>query len=238
MKNQKFRGVSIIIPVYNEAATLPVLLDAVEKIDLSSLGLQKEIVVIDDASNDGTEKFLSEYKSPAVKIVKHGKNQGKGAAIQTGLKLAEQDIVLIQDADLEYNPEEYPILLKPILMGAADAVYGSRFVGSSPHRIMYFWHYMGNKLITFLTNIFANLNLTDIETGFKVFTREAINSIQLKEKRFGIEPELTIKLGKKRWRFYEVGVSYFGRGYAEGKKIRWTDGISALIKIFKYGLFS
>lgn len=230
-------GISIIIPVYNERKTLPDLLAKVDRVNLNALGLEKEVIIVDDGSTDGTRDFLKSYQSSGTIVLLHKKNKGKGAAIQTGIGAATKEIILIQDADLEYNPEEYPQLLKPITDGLADVVYGSRFVGSSPHRVMYFWHYFGNKLITVLTNFFANLNLTDIETGYKVFTKQAITSIKLKEKRFGIEPEITIKLGKKSWRFYEVGISYFGRGYAEGKKVRWTDGIAALFKIFKYGIF-
>ncbi|TSC88804.1 MAG: cell wall biosynthesis glycosyltransferase [Parcubacteria group bacterium Gr01-1014_3] len=233
----KFEGVSIIIPVYNEKATLPLILERVQAVDLKSLGLKKEIIIVNDCSTDGTEEFLKTYQADNVKIVSHSVNRGKGAALHTGFKEATQDIILIQDADLEYSPEEYAKLLTPVVNGNADVVYGSRFIGSLPHRVMYFWHYLGNKVITLLTNLASNLNLTDIETGAKAFTREALLSIPLKEERFGFEPEVTIKLGQKGWRFYEVGVSYYGRGYAEGKKIRWTDGVQALYVIVKYTLF-
>lgn len=223
---------SVIIPVYNEAKTLPLILEKVQK--------QKpaEIIIVDDCSTDGTKEFLESYSAPNAKVIRHAENLGKGAALHTGLAATGGDVILIQDADLEYDPADYPRLLQPILENKADVVYGSRFVGSGPHRVMLFGHYFGNKLITLLTNFFANLNLTDIETCYKVFRREAISSIQLVENDFGFEPEVTIKLGKKRWRFYEIGVSYYGRTYEEGKKIRWTDGLRALWVIFKHGLFS
>jgi len=224
------KDVSVIIPAYNEINTLPALLKRVQA--------QKpaEIIIVDDCSTDGTEKFLADYKAGNVKIFRHKVNQGKGGAIHTALAHASRGVILIQDADLEYDPSEYDNLLNPIFSGKADVVYGSRFVGSNPHRVMLFWHYLGNRVITLLTNIFANVNLTDIETCYKAFRREAIQSITLIEKDFGFEPEVTIKLGKKRWRFYEVGISYFGRSYEEGKKIRWTDGLKALWVILKYGV--
>ncbi len=234
---EKFNGVSIIIPVYNEKNTLPVILERVQAVNLKPLGLKKEIIIVDDDSSDGTEEFLKNYRAENVKVIRHPINRGKGAALSTGFKEASKEIILIQDADLEYSPEEYPRLLEPIVDGKADVVYGSRFIGSSPHRVMYFWHFLGNKLITLLTNIVANLNLTDIETGAKAFTHKSLLSVALKEERFGFEPEVTIKLGQREFRFYEVGVSYYGRGYAEGKKIRWTDGLQALWVIVKYALF-
>lgn len=222
--------VSVIIPVYNEKDTLPKILERVQA--------QKpaEIIIVDDNSNDGTEVFLKTCKAKNIKILSHGQNLGKGAAIKTALKTATQEIILIQDADLEYDPADYDRLLQPIAAGQADVVYGSRFVGSSPHRVMFFWHYLGNKFLTLLTNILANLNLTDIETGYKVFRKEALQSITLEENDFCFEPEVTIKLANKNWRFYEVGVSYYGRSYAEGKKIRWTDGLKAIWAILKHGL--
>lgn len=239
MKSQnKPDGVSIIIPVYNEKNTLPLVLERVQAVNLQALGLKKEIVIVDDSSTDGTEEFLKNYRADNVKILRHPINRGKGAALHTGFKEATHGIILIQDADLEYSPEEYPRFLAPIVNGKADVVYGSRFIGSLPHRVMYFWHYLGNKVITLLTNLASNLNLTDIETGAKAFTREALLSVTLKEERFGFEPEVTIKLGKKGWRFYEVGASYYGRGYDEGKKIRWTDGVQALYVIVKCALFN
>lgn len=224
-------NLSVIIPVYNEEKTLPLILAKVQA------QKPEEVIVVDDASNDGTSEFLKTCKAKNVKIISHQTNLGKGAAIRTGLEAITKDIVLIQDADLEYNPEEYGRLMAPILSGQADVVYGSRFIGSEPHRVLFFWHYLGNKLITFLTDIFANLNLTDIETGYKVFRKEAIASIKVEENDFRVEPEITIKLAKRGWRFYEIGISYYGRGYAEGKKIRWTDGLKALYAILKHGLF-
>jgi len=224
------KKVSIIIPVYNEVRTLPVILDRVQK--------QKpaEVIIVDDYSTDGSRELLEKYKSSNTKVFYHDTNQGKGAAIHTALKHVSQDVILIQDADLEYNPEEYDKLLSPIFSGMADVVYGSRFIGSSPHRVMLYWHYLGNKFITLLTNIFANVNLTDIETCYKAFRREAIESIKLVETDFGFEPEVTIKLGRKKWKFYEVGISYFGRSYDEGKKISWKDGFKAIWVILKHGL--
>lgn len=222
--------ISVIIPVYNEKGTLPEIL---ERVQAQKPG---EIIIVDDHSNDGTEVFLKTLKAKNIRVFSHSQNQGKGAAIKTGLKAATQEIILIQDADLEYDPADYDRLLGPIISGQADVVYGSRFIGSAPHRVMFFWHYLGNKFITLLTNIFANLNLTDIETGYKVFRKEAIQSISLEEDDFCFEPEVTIKLANKNWRFYEVGVSYYGRNYAEGKKIRWTDGLRAVWAIFKHGL--
>ncbi len=224
-------NLSVIIPVYNEKNTLPIILERVQKTK------PEEIIIVDDCSTDGTSEFLKNYKAKNVKILSHQTNLGKGAAVRTGLGMATKDIILIQDADLEYNPEEYQRLIAPILSGQADVVYGSRFIGSEPHRVLFFWHYLGNKLITFLTDIFANLNLTDIETGYKAFRKEAISSIRIEENDFGIEPEITIKLAMRGWRFYEVGISYYGRSYAEGKKIRWTDGLKAIWVIIKHGLF-
>lgn len=223
---------SVIIPVYNEEKTLPAILKKVQA--------QKpfEIIIVDDCSTDGTGAFLSGYKEKNSRVIRHETNQGKGAALHTGIAAASGDIILIQDADLEYDPGDYSRLIEPIIENRADVVYGSRFVGSSPHRVMLFGHYLANKFITFLTNLFANLNLTDIETCYKVFRKEAIRSIELKEKDFGFEPEVTIKLGRKGCRFYEIGISYYGRSFAEGKKIRWTDGLKALWVILKYGLTS
>lgn len=226
------RRISVIIPVYNESLTLPIILERVQKQKPS------EIMIVDDASSDGSQEFLQNYKAANVKIIRHENNSGKGAAIRTGLRSATGEIVLIQDADLEYDPSEYDRLLKPILEDRADVVYGSRFVGTDPHRVSYFWHYLGNRSLTFLVNLFANLNLTDMETGYKAFRKSAIDSIKLVENDFGFEPEVTLKLAAKGYRFYEVGISYHGRSYAEGKKIRWTDGVKAVYKIFKHALFS
>ncbi len=228
---------SIIIPVYNEKDTIAKIISIIEKVDLSSIGVTKELVIVDDGSTDGTAQILKDLKGKDYILCNHTKNQGKGAAIKTGLSNSIGELVIIQDADLEYDPNEYRRLLAPILMGKADVVYGSRFVGSEPHRVLFFWHYLGNRFITLLCNIFSNLNLTDIETGFKAFKRSTLSSISLYEKGFGFEPEVTIKLAKKRFHFYEIGISYFGRDYSEGKKIRWLDGLWAIIVTLRYGLF-
>ena len=228
---------SIIIPVYNEKKTLKALVEKVQSLDLSSLNLDKELVVVDDCSQDGTldvaQGLADEGK---IRLIRHQQNQGKGAALQTGFQNARGDILLIQDADLEYDPEEYPKLLKPILDGKADVVYGSRFMGGEPHRVLYFWHYLGNKFLTLLSNITTNLNLTDMETCYKVFRSEVLKAISLKEKRFGFEPEITAKVASSGCRIYEVGISYIGRTYKEGKKINWKDGLRALWCIFKYAV--
>jgi glycosyltransferase involved in cell wall biosynthesis len=228
---------SVVIPVYNEKQTLKALVEKVKSLDLSSLNLDKELVVVDDCSQDGTldvaQGLADEGK---IRLIRHQQNQGKGAALQTGFQNARGDILLIQDADLEYNPEEYPKLLKPILDGKADVVYGSRFMGGEPHRVLYFWHYLGNKFLTLLSNITTNLNLTDMETCYKVFRSEVLKAISFKEKRFGFEPEVTAKVARLGCRIYEVGISYTGRTYKEGKKINWKDGLRALWCIFKYAV--
>jgi len=229
---------SIIIPVYNEVLTLEGLIEKVRSVDLSLLKITTEIVVIDDCSQDGTlevaRKLAEEGK---IRLIRHGKNQGKGGALQTGFLSAQGEIILIQDADLEYDPEEYPKLLRPIIEGKADVVYGSRFMGGEPHRVLYFWHYVGNRFLTLLSNMMTNLNLTDMETCYKVFRSEVLRSISLKEKRFGFEPEVTAKVARLGCRIYEVGISYTGRTYNEGKKINWKDGARALWCIIKYGIF-
>jgi glycosyltransferase involved in cell wall biosynthesis len=227
---------SIVIPVYNEKNTIRDILARVERSDTG--GFQKEIVIVDDASTDGTTEILREYES-LYRVVRHPKNRGKGAALRTGFMAATGDIVLIQDADLEYNPDDYPKLLKPFLEGKADAVYGSRFVGADAHRVLYFWHYVGNKFLTTLSNIFTNLNLTDMETCYKVFRREVIQQIapKLRSDRFGFEPEVTARLAKTGARVYEVGISYQGRTYAEGKKIGWKDGVKAIFAIVYFNVF-
>ena len=226
--------VSVIIPCYNEKNSLPKLLARVKEAPVK----EKEIVLVDDASEDGTREMIKATLEREVdQVVYHEKNMGKGAAIRSGLERVSGDIVIIQDADLEYDPMEYPKLIEPILTGKADVVFGSRFVGGGPHRVHLFWHYVGNKMLTLFSNMFSNLNLTDMETGFKVFRTEVIKGIQLKEKRFGIDPEIAIKVGKTRCRVYEVGISYYGRSYGEGKKITWKDGLEAVWVVLKYGIF-
>lgn len=230
--------ISIVIPVYNEKDTLPLILDRVNAV---SLPLDTEIVVVDDCSKDGTRDVLRSLEKEArdnLRIHYHQQNQGKGAALRSGFELTRGEVIIIQDADLEYDPQEYPKLLQPILDGKADVVYGSRFSGSGPHRVLYFWHYVGNKILTTFSNMLTNLNLTDMETCYKVFRRELLSQIELREKRFGIEPELTAKFARLGCRIYEVGISYSGRTYREGKKINWKDGMWALWCTAKYNLFS
>ncbi|MDA8412165.1 MAG: glycosyltransferase family 2 protein [Desulfobacteraceae bacterium] len=222
---------SIIIPVYNEVTTIEEILKRVTAVPLA-----KEVIVVDDFSTDGTRERLGSIvgQYDNLKIVYHGKNCGKGCAIRTGLGHVSGDMVLIQDADLEYNPDEYPKLVKPIVEGRADVVYGSRFAGGEEHRVLYFWHYLGNRFLTLMSNMFTNLNLTDMETCFKVFRSDIIKGIKLEQDRFGFEPEITAKVARAGCRIYEVGISYSGRTYTEGKKIGWKDGVQALWCIVKY----
>lgn len=225
--------VSIVIPCFNEAKTIENLVNAVLSAPLNN----REVIIVDDNSTDGTKEILYKKISPLVeRIIYHERNQGKGAALRSGFENVTGDIVIIQDADLEYNPQEYPILLQPILDGLADVVYGSRFQGGKAHRVLYFWHYVGNKVLTILSNMLTNLNLTDMETCYKAFRIEILKQIKIEENQFGIEPELTAKIAKLGCRIYEVGISYNGRTYKEGKKINWKDGVVALWCIAKYNL--
>ncbi len=225
---------SIIIPCFNEESTISKLLFAVKNSGIEDL----EIIIVDDCSTDGTKRFLEKINDKNIKIVFHEKNKGKGAALRTGFKEAEGDICIIQDADLEYDPKEYKLIIEPILNNEADVVFGSRFQGGRPHRVVYFWHRVGNGFLTLLSNIFTDLNLSDMETCYKAFKTEIIKSIKIEENRFGFEPEITAKISKMNLRIYEIGISYYGRTYEEGKKIGWKDGIRAIYCILKYNLWS
>ncbi len=224
---------SVIIPCYNEKNTIETIIKKVKSSGVEEL----EIIIVDDFSTDGTREILNQKIEPMVdKVIYHETNRGKGAAIRSGIKEVTGDVVIVQDADLEYDPAEYSKLLKPIIDGKADVVYGSRFLTCGPHRVLYFWHYVGNKFLTLLSNMFTNLNLTDMETCYKMFKREVIQSISIEEDRFGFEPEVTAKIARMGCRVYEVGISYYGRTYEEGKKINWKDGVRAVWCILKYGL--
>ena len=232
---------SIVIPAFNEESTIQKILDKIKNVELPQ-DWGKEIVVINDNSNDKTEELILSYMKQNVEMIisydYHKVNRGKGAALHTGISKATGDYIIIQDADLEYNPEEYNDMLRPVINGHADVVYGSRFLGGKPHRILFFWHSIGNKFLTFLSNMFTNLNLTDMETCYKLFRRDLIQSLVLRENRFGFEPEVTAKISRiKNIRIYEVGISYYGRTFEEGKKISWKDGIRAIYCILKYGIF-
>ncbi|MFL2566820.1 MAG: glycosyltransferase family 2 protein [Schleiferiaceae bacterium] len=231
---------SIVIPAFNEESTIQKILDKIKNVELPQ-DWGKEIVVINDNSNDKTEELILSYMKQNVEMIisydYHKVNRGKGAALHTGISKATGDYIIIQDADLEYNPEEYNDMLRPIVNGHADVVYGSRFLGGKPHRILFFWHSIGNKFLTFLSNMFTNLNLTDMETCYKLFRRDLIQSLVLRENRFGFEPEVTAKISRiKNIRIYEVGISYYGRTFEEGKKINWKDGLHAIYCILKYGM--
>jgi len=222
---------SIIIPAFNEAAFLPEVIRRVAETPYN-----KEIIIIDDGSTDGTREYLKGLSQDKAKVILHEKNMGKGAALRSGISFATGDIIIVQDADLEYDPKDYPALLGPILDGKADVVYGSRFLGG-PHRVLLFWHSVGNAFITLLSNMFTDLNLTDMETGYKAFSKKVLETITIESNRFGVEPEITAKVAKKGFRIYEVPISYYGRSYQDGKKITWKDGVKALFTIVKFNLF-
>lgn len=235
------KTLTILIPAYNEEATIISILNKVLEVNLIG-GFDKELIVINDCSKDSTKEkvisFINENDSKNIRLFNHEINKGKGAAIHTGIKEATGDFIVVQDADLEYDPREFNLLLEPVIAGFADVVYGTRFYGGRPHRILFFWHTLGNKMLTFISNVFTNLNLSDMETCYKLFRAEILKSIHLKEERFGFEPEVTAKLAKiKNVRIYEIGISYYGRTYLEGKKIGWKDGFRAIYCIIKYNLF-
>jgi glycosyltransferase involved in cell wall biosynthesis len=230
------KTLSIVIPVFNEVRTIAQVLERVRK--ASSAGLEKELVVVDDGSTDGTREYLTGLREPDTRCVFHERNRGKGAALRTGFAHASGDVLMVQDADLEYDPADYPLLLQPILDGKADVVLSSRFLAGQAHRVLYFWHSMGNRVLTLLSNVCTNLNLTDMESGYKLFTREVVRRVTIQEDRFGFEPEIVAKVARLRCRVYEVGVSYAGRTYEDGKKVTWRDGVRALWCIVKYSWLS
>jgi len=225
---------SIIIPCYNESSTIVSLINAVKQSPVTD----REIIIVDDGSKDGTRDILDQLSDPEVRVIFHKANQGKGAALRTGFQEATGDICIVQDADLEYDPREFPLVIQPIVEGKADVVFGSRFQSGRPHRVVYFWHRIGNGVLTLMSNFFTDLNLSDMETCYKAFRREVIQSINIRENRFGFEPEVTAKVAKMNLRIYEVGISYYGRTYDEGKKIGWKDGIRAVYCILKYNLWA
>jgi glycosyltransferase involved in cell wall biosynthesis len=225
-------NLSVIVPCFNEASTI---LDLIERVAASPVQM-KEIIVVDDGSTDGTIEVLQSIEHPLLRTIFHPVNKGKGAALRTGFAAAQGDICIVQDADLEYDPKEFPLVIQPIIDGEADVVFGSRFQGGRPHRVVYFWHSVGNRVLTLISNMFTNINLTDMETCYKAFRREVIQSIRIREDRFGFEPEITAKVSKRNLRIYEVGISYYGRTYKEGKKIGWKDGVRAIYCIVKYNV--
>ncbi len=236
----EIKKLSIIIPAYNEGPTIYKILDKIKGVSLIN-AIEKEIIIVNDCSADNTVERVKQYikinSDLKIELIEHDKNKGKGAAIHTGIQVSTGDVIVIQDADLEYDPDEYNILIRPIINGVADVVYGSRFMGGNPHRILFFWHSIGNKFLTFLSNMFSNLNLTDMETCYKMFRSDVLKSIKLNEKRFGFEPEVTQKVARiSKIRIYEVGISYYGRTFEEGKKINWKDGFHAIYCILRYGI--
>jgi glycosyltransferase involved in cell wall biosynthesis len=228
---------SIVMPVYNEAATIAAAIERVRAASLDDIGVEREIIAVDDGSSDGTRDRLADLRDRVDVLLMHDVNKGKGAALRTGFEAATGDVIVVQDADQEYDPREFRRLIAPILDGKADVVFGSRFRGGEAGRVLYFWHYVGNRALTTLSNMTTNLNLTDMETCYKMFRRECLDGVTLEQNRFGFEPEFTAKMAKRGWRFYEMGIGYDGRTYDEGKKIGWRDGVSALFCILRYGVF-